>query len=339
VRLLDSLEPLQDEDPQFRGTFKHAFFLYQLDIGQGRSAGHRVAPVARGRAYALHPVLDSVTVDCRRDRESITESLAQSHDVRHDIIMIDIEYLAGSSHAGEYFVHEEQDAEFIAQLADSRQPLVRRHDSSPPPLNRLHHDRRDLVCGQLCDRLADEIHTVDSAFRIGQIVAAAIAAGERNPERTRGPRPADSGHGGEALGAERLAVHVVVERDELVFPGGGAGGVQACLDALRPFAPELYVVQVSGRDLNQRLQESRLDFGVEIMAVLKLARVLDPCLCDLGMAMAEVCDIDAAAEVYVRVAVHIGKRDAFAGFVGHLKEPRLGRIALHVLAGSLLDGV
>ena len=165
-----------------------------------------------------------------------------------------------------------------------------------------------------------------------------VAITEGHPEGSGGSGPTDSGHSGQALSTESFAVHVVVKRDELIVAGRSPGDIQASLDTLGAFAPELNVIQISRRDLDQGFQKSGLYLSVEIMTVLETLGILYHGLSDLWMTVAEVGNVYAAAEIDVLIAVDIFESYAVAGFEGYLEKAYLGRIALHELVGSFLDG-
>ena len=54
---------------------------------------------------------------------------------------------AGAPHAALHFVHDQQDAVFIAQLAQRREESVRRDNVSAFALDRFDQDTRDLIAG------------------------------------------------------------------------------------------------------------------------------------------------------------------------------------------------
>ena len=78
-------------------------------------------------------------------RQPRRNPLRNRHHVRLDAGVLDREHLARAPHPRLHFVHDEQDAVLLRQLAQPLQELIGRHDVAALALDRLDHDRRDFV--------------------------------------------------------------------------------------------------------------------------------------------------------------------------------------------------
>src|SRR5579862_3881163 len=98
-------------------------------------------------AAGLYSVDDSRRdYDCRYGRVAAAESFAERHDVRSDTIGFQGRPRSGATHAGEYFVGDEQHFVPVADFTDST-PVVRRRyrGASRRATDRLGDERRDRV--------------------------------------------------------------------------------------------------------------------------------------------------------------------------------------------------
>ena len=180
------------------------------------------------------------------EREGARERLADAHKIRHDAEMIAREELSGAVEARVNLVGDEQDLVRVAQRAEHREKIPRRHHASAAALHRLDEDRADLP---LRDRLLDLVVEFFKARR--RAVRAFRALGAEilpHPERAAvAVRVGEEGRKLPELCAERLAekrnasrgeraeaepVVAARERDHPRLPAVEHRGLQRRLDRL-----------------------------------------------------------------------------------------------------------
>ena len=106
--------------------------------------GHRV-PAAGRAVRARRPGHEPLPRHHRAQRHARGEPLGQHDDVGHHAEVLGGEHLAGAAHARLHLVEHQQDAVAVAQRAQPRQEVARRHDVAAFAQHRLDDDGRDLL--------------------------------------------------------------------------------------------------------------------------------------------------------------------------------------------------
>ncbi len=147
-------------------------FSSSMTLGgdERRGAGHRIAAVAARGGDALEAFLELLAHGDAGDGEAVAEALAHGDHVGHDAPVFHGQPLAGAAPAREDLVGHEEDFAVVAELAQLREEVVRRHDRAAPALDRLEDEAGDGTDGGLVEVFAVELNVgirVDRAVRLG----------------------------------------------------------------------------------------------------------------------------------------------------------------------------
>ena len=274
--------------------------LEQLDRREGRRAGDRVAAV-RGAVGADAPRFHDLRGrDHRAQGHAAGDALGGEQDVRLDAPMLDRPHLAGPPGAGLDLVGDEQDAVLRAQLPEPLEEAVLGDDVATLALDRLDHDRGDLVRGhEPAEKdVVEPLEVLDPAER------RVIDAGEQRVEAgviLRFRR-------GQGDGAIRPAMKPAEESNDVRAPGVVAGELHRGLDRLRAGVAEVRPeLARHRRDPRDRGRGLGVDRQVEVRGrvVDELGRLLLDRADDAGMAVARGVDRDARREVEEQVPVDV----------------------------------
>ena len=181
-------------------------------------------------------------------------------------------------------------------------------------------------------------------FGIERTVAAgppgAIGVGARHHvEAGAAGRAAELVHPRQADGVARLAVKVGETTDELVLAGGRAAGPQGGFDGRGARVVELDSAKIAGHNRGHFFQQADFHLGSEVVGVHQGLGRLGHRFGDLGMAVAQIGDVDPTGEVDVLVAVGVDHFATVAAFEGHREELHLAGEAADILAGTRVQGV
>ena len=91
---------------------------------------------------AIH---DLRTTDARRDRKTARHGLPDANDVRHHARVFAGEPTSRPTKPRVNFIEDQQQAVVVAEPAQLRKKIIRRHDNATAPLNRLHNDRAEIL--------------------------------------------------------------------------------------------------------------------------------------------------------------------------------------------------
>ena len=302
--------PSGEEVFEFDGMVEQVFFFDHFDRGQRGRTGHRVAAIAGRRADLVDCFGVWLADDHRGDREAVSETLAERDDVRQRVPIFHAEPLSGSAHAGENFVGNEKDLSLVAELAELREEIVRRHDTSAPALDRLEDKRGDLVGRAFADESIVEIEVfLGVEATVFTSPPGAIGVGPRNHVKTGSSgRAAELGHSSQADRVAGLAMEVHEATEELMFSGRGTSGSKGCFDGCRSAIIKLHAGQVARHDRDELFEKLCLDLGREVVRVHQTVGPMVDRFANLRVTVAQVRYIDTAGKIDVLVAINVGHR-------------------------------
>src|SRR5438552_750459 len=132
----------------FSGLLRNALFEGNVDSSNGSGTGEGIT--SRGRCMnkriAVHDAPNFGRGHEGADgHNAATKSLGRGDNIGNDIPMFDAPKFAGASHAGLYFVGNEQDFIFVADVAQARPEIIRRDYSTGLTLHRFHNDGSDII--------------------------------------------------------------------------------------------------------------------------------------------------------------------------------------------------
>src|SRR6266849_1840878 len=127
----------------------HEIILYDcLHRNICGSGGQRVAAVARRASAWIRKWLREDNILLRhysRHRVTAAETLADRHDIRHDLIMLAAEHFSRAPEAGDHFIDDEDSFDLIGDPAELFQISRRRNKVAVRSLNRLDDNRSDII--------------------------------------------------------------------------------------------------------------------------------------------------------------------------------------------------
>src|SRR5437016_1121778 len=260
VFLLQRLEAREHDLADTLGVGDEVLLEDDLERGEPRGGGERVATVARGAGARVGPRLagrDRVRGDHAGERESAAHALADRHDVRDHAVVLRGPHRAGSAEPRQHLVHDQQRAVLARDRLDRSDEPLGRHHVAGGALNGLDDDRADLAGGLVANDVAHKLGARDAAVRVAELERAAVAVGVRRQVSTRRVRPQvmlelapdETEH------TTTLAVKPAPEADDLRLARGGLGQPQGCLDRLRTAGEHLDARETGGRDGGEQLEE------------------------------------------------------------------------------------
>src|SRR6266581_3047527 len=322
VLLLQRLEACEHDLADALGVGDEILLEDDLERGEPRGGGERVAPVARGASARVGPRLagrDRVRGDHAGERESAAHALADRHDVRDHAVVLRGPHRAGSAEPRQHLVHDQQRAVLARDRLDRSDEPLGRHHVAGGALNGLDDDRADLAGGLVANDVAHKLGARDAAVRVAELERAAVAVGVRRQVSTRRERPQvmlelapdETEH------TTSLAVKPAPKADDLRLARGGLGQPQGCLDRLRTAGEHLDAREAGGRDGGEQLEELGPRLGGEAAERQPLDLPLQG-LHVVRVAVADAPNRDPGDEVDVLVAVLVDEGRARAA--GH-REP------------------
>src|SRR5713226_6829989 len=228
VLLLQGLEPLEHDGADPVRVLDEVLLEDDLEGGEPRRRGERVAAVARRGCARVRPGLLARQLLRRDDGgegEASAHALAHRHDVRHDLIVVGAPHGTRSSDARDHLVAEEERPRLLGDLLDGAEEAFGRDDIAGGALDGLDDDGRDLAARLVADDVANIVGAGNAAVGIGETERAAIAvrvrrqvlAREKRPQVMLEIAPEQTEH------PARLAVKAAPEADDLALARGRLG--------------------------------------------------------------------------------------------------------------------
>ena len=281
--------------------------LEQLDRGERRGAGDRVAAVGRA-VRARSPCLEEIGAgDHRAQGHPGRDPLGRQQDVRLDAPVLDRPHLAGPPGARLDLVGDQQDAVLVTDVAEALEEPVLGDDVAALALDRLDDDRRDLVGRrELVEQdVVEPLEVLDPAVRgvedpRQQRPEAGVVLGLRGRQRDRAVGP---------------TVERAEERDDVRPLGREPRELDRRLDDLGPGVAEIGAHAARDRrDPRQLAADLGVDRQVEVRRreMDQLGRLLLDRGHDLRMRVTGRVDRDAGGEIEEEVAVDVLDDEAVA---------------------------
>src|SRR5213596_1008617 len=319
VFFLQRLEPGEHDLADALGVGDEVLFEDDLERGEPRRGGERVAAIARGAGTRVGPGLasgDRVRGDHAGERKSPAHALADGHDVRNHAVVLRAPHGTGPAESRQHLVGDQERPVLARDRLDRAKEPLGRHHVAGRALDGLDDDRADLAGSLVADDLAEELGARDPTVRIAELERAAVAVGVRRqvPARREGSQvvlelaPEEGEHAG------GLAVEPAPKPDDLRLAGGGTAEPQARLDGLRAAGEHLDAREAVRRDRGEQLEELGPCLGGEAPEGQPLDLPLEG-LDVVRMAVADAPDPDPGDEVDVLVAVLVDEGRARAA--GH----------------------
>ena len=129
------------------GIFAEAFRFDDVEGGERRRAGQRVAAKGRAVAARLEQRGGFATGYRGTDRHTAAETLGERHHIRHHTVMLEGEHLAGTRHAGLYFIEHQQPAMGVADFTQPLQVSVAANADAAFALHQLRQYGNDVAVG------------------------------------------------------------------------------------------------------------------------------------------------------------------------------------------------
>src|SRR5215208_410723 len=319
VRLLYLAHRGHDALAQRVRLAEEVFLLEALEHGEGGGAGYRVPTVGGAKAAGVDGVHDLRLPGNAGYGEPPADALGGGEYVRRDPGVLDGEHLARAAEARLDLVHDQYDAALVAQFPELPEVEVREPYEAALPADRLDDDRRDAArVHRAHERLLYSREAVALATaRTVPASRAAVGVGRRYPVDLGDERPeallVRVGLACEGHREHRAAVEGVLEGDYRGPPRVVARDLDRVLDRLSP-----------GVDEERALLEVPGDQSVESLSQLDVLLVLGDVEAGVGEPLCLLLDRldyprvrvpdvhhpNAAAEVYERVAVHVGEQRA-----------------------------
>ena len=320
--------------------------------GTARRAGQRVAGIgiAMQEATRIEHRLDHVGPRHHRPQGRVTggEPLGEGDDVRRDAPMLGGDELAGAPGAGHHLVIDQQDAEFVADLADARVIAVGRHQRPGRGATHRLHDEGQHAVGPLGqDLVAQQFGIFQPALVVIEIVIVEIAGrrgdlGHLAHHRRKGFRQRIVT--GQRQRPQRRAVVGGIARDHLpaaVLPLGQRvlpRHLDRAFHRLGPAGDKEHPVQPLGHQRGGLGGKTFRGFGLEMQPVakggavhLRLHRVQNA-----RVGMADIGHHRPGGAVDVRFAIRIVQIDPLAIIKGRTRLARLIEEMRH-LSHSLFE--
>src|SRR5438309_4632162 len=261
VLLLQGLEPLEHDGADPVRVLDEVLFQDDLERGEPRRRGERIAAVARrGRARVRPGLLARQLL--RRDhggeRKASAHALAHRHDVGHDLIVVGAPHRARPADARDHLVADQERARLLGDLLDGAEEALGRDDIAGGALDGLDDDGGDLPARLVADDVADVVGAGYAAVGIGETERAAIAvrvrrqvlAGEERPQVMLEVAAEQAEH------SARLAVEAAPEADDLALARGRLGEPERGLHGLRAPREHLDAGEAFGGEGGERLEKA-----------------------------------------------------------------------------------
>src|SRR5436309_2632218 len=218
VFFLQRLEPGEHDLADALGVGDEVLFEDDLERGEPRRGGERVAAIARGAGTRVGPGLasgDRVRGDHAGERKSPAHALADGHDVRNHAVVLRAPHGTGPAESRQHLVGDQERPVLARDRLDRAKEPLRRHHVAGRALDGLDDDRADLAGSLVADALAEEL---DVLVAVLVEEGRARAAGHRQP-----------GHEGKGLAPRRdvpplLGHDALRPRTDLPPLGHGSGG-------------------------------------------------------------------------------------------------------------------
>src|SRR5436309_2477473 len=277
VLLLQRLETGEHDLADALGVGDEVLFEDDLERGEPRCGGERVAAIARGAGTRVGPGLargDRVRGDHAGERKSPAHALADGHDVRNHAVVLRAPHGTGPAESRQHLVGDQERPVLARDRLDRAKEPLGRHHVAGRALDGLDDDRADLAGGLVADDLAEELGARDPTVRIAELERAAVAVADApDPDpgdevdvlvavlvdegRARAAGHRQPGHEGKGLAPRRdvpplLGHDALRPRTDLPPLGHGSGGrapgrLRGWPETRRDLAPPLTSLAIPAR--------------------------------------------------------------------------------------------
>ena len=327
---LEGLEAGAEDLSQGLGALQQAVLLEGVQHGQGRGAGHGVAPIGAAQAAHVGMVHELGAAHHGGQGQAPAQALGRGHDIGLHAPVLHGVHGPGAAHAGLDLVGDEDDAELLADGLQAGEIVGRRDDEPALAGDGLDDQAGHLLRGHVVDEeTAQPLGAGHAAVRVRQPQGAAVAVG--------GGHAVDLGRvgseaelvgidlGGQGHGQQGPAVEPGVEGDDPASASGVAGYLDGVLHGLGPGVDQQGLLgERAGGEGGQafgQLHVALVHGDVEARVQQAIGLLLDGGH-HAGVAVAHVHDPDAAREVDDLAAVHIGDEGSLGGLDEDVREVR-----------------
>ncbi len=244
----------------------------------------------------------------RTDGQPAAQSLGQCHDVRSDAVVLVSEKSTGAAHSGLHLVEHQQSTVPRRDISRGSQITLGRDDDTALP-----HDRFEEHCGGV---------VIDGG---GQRVGVTVRY-MRDVTRQRGERCLLGRLTGQSQRAHCSAVESTLRGNEFRATGKPGQLERQLVGLGSGVAEEHPRLGVRPQQSDQFFGQRDTRFGgIQVGGVAQGGHLLRDGLDDRGVAMAEDVDRNAAEQVHVGLAVHVGDHDALTAGQSY----RRGAVIVH----------
>ncbi len=141
IQLLLQLPQALHEVSAHRGGVGSVLTFDQIERRKRCRTAQRIAPVGVSMGTAFEFLHVPAARHDEPDGQAGTEPLREGHDVRRDAPVLAGKHFAGAADSGLHLIEYQQDAVPVAQVAQSLQKAIRRHQVTALTLNRFDEDR------------------------------------------------------------------------------------------------------------------------------------------------------------------------------------------------------